>query len=245
MPPSAWRAALLCAALTLPAAARATGALMPAGPVAIPRDLVSPDEPADRGFRVFALGGIGDTREDLSELPIRLTAGGLELGFVKRLSDNLFVSLALGGQAFGSVDPDPDPDTARPRALGAGPFAQAAATWRVVEGFDEEPFVTATFGMSLLRGRSSEGGRLDVTDLSLGVAVGRAFDERWAPYVAAKVFAGPSSWRWEDKRLHGHDANRWSASLGVVATLTKTLDLQVELAPVGARGLTTTVGWTF
>jgi len=241
MRPAGLRTTLLCAALAAPLSARATGAAMLTGPVAIPRDLVAPDEPSPRGLRLFALGGVARTGEDFSEIAIGLDAGVGQLGVMRRTSDNFFVMLSGGLHAGGAVDPDGAPSS----DLGAGLLVQAAATWRVLEGYDGDPFVTATFGMSLLRGRSEVGGKLDVNDMSLGVAVGRAFDETWAPYLAAKTFAGPSSWRWEGERLHGHDSNRWSAAAGAIVALEGGFDLQVEVAPLGARSATLAVGFAW
>ena len=236
MSASTWRAAALAAALVLPATAAATSTALPAGPVTLPRDLVAPDDPAERGLRLFAAGFGGRTRLDYSEVDGRLAARGLNVGFARRTSENLTVALSIGtlmGSSFDGVGEDED--------LGSSLLAQGAATWLVLEGYDEDPFVTATFGLTHLRTRTP-GRRLLLTDLSLGVAIGKSFGEVFAPYLAAKAFAGPSTWTWEGDRVNGHDANRWAAAVGCVAAFENGVDVQLEVAPVGARSLTVSVG---
>jgi hypothetical protein len=237
MSPSSWRAAALAAALALPSPAAATGAAMPCGPGALPRDLVAPDDPAERGLRAFGSGLAFRTAEDFVEVEADLEGQGFTVGLAKRTSENLFISLAVGTLLGASLDPGDGS-----RDLGASLLAQASATWRVLEGYDDDPFVTATIGISHLRSSTEGSQKLLATDLSLGVAVGKAFYERFAPYLAVKAFAGPVTWTWNGDRVNGHDLHRWAAAAGLVASTDNGFDLQVEVAPVGAKSFTLSVG---
>jgi hypothetical protein len=233
----AWcRNAALAALLACPALAAASGAALLAGPIALPRDLVSPDEPADRGLRLFLSGADVRTSEDFSLFRADLDGRYVTAGVVKRTAENYFVSLAAGTLLGSRLDPG---DGALD--LHTGLVVEATATWRVVEGYDEEPFVTATFGCTHLRVSSEDGELYRGTDLSVGVAVGKAFAETWAPYLAVKFFGGPITWH-HGEPVRGTDDHMWQAAVGFMAALSSGLDLQVEVAPLGARSVVVTVG---
>jgi hypothetical protein len=235
--PSAWPAATLALLLSGPAPASASGAALLSGPSALPRDLVSPDEPAPRGMRYFLSGCGVRTTEEFSLLRADLEGRFLSAGVVRRTSDNFFVSFAAGTSLGSRIDPGDGVLDLR-----AGLLVQAAATWRVLEGYDEEPFVTASLGITHLRTSSEDGWAYNASDVSLGIAVGRSFSEVVAPYVAAKFFSGPVNWR-HVRRLKGNDDRKWQGAVGLLAALSSGLDLQLEVAPLGARSVILSVGF--
>jgi len=235
----ACRAAAAAVLIACPLLASASGAALFAGPAALPRDLVSPDEPAPRGTRLFLSGAGVRTSLEFSLLEADLDGRYLTAGVARRTSENFFVQLGAGTLLGSTLDPGDGVLDLR-----TGLVVQAAATWRVLEGYDEEPWITTTFGFTHLRVSSDDGEAYRGTDLSLGIAVGRAFGEVVAPYAAVKLFSGPITWR-HGERVRGNDAEKWQAAVGVVAAVSSGLDLQLEVAPLGARSAVLSVGYWY
>jgi hypothetical protein len=239
----AFRFAALAALLACPAAAGASGAALLAGPATLPRDLVSPDEPAERGRRFFVSGAAVRTSVDflrvVADIDGRLLTGGLSV----RTSENYAVQLSVGSLVGSTIDPHDGV-----LGLRTGLVVSAAATWRMLEGYDEEPFVTVTAGMLYLRSASEDGVAYRGTELSLGLAIGKSFAETVAPYLAVKVFGGPVRWRHDDPEhgffdpLTGNDSDNLQAAVGVVAAISAGFDLQLEVAPFQGRSVVLSVG---
>jgi hypothetical protein len=233
------RTAAAAVLLLCPLLASASGAALFAGPAALPRDLVSPDEPAGRGTRLFVSGAGVRSALDFSVLDADLDGRFLTAGVTRRTSENFFVQAGAGALLGSSIDPgDGTLD------LRTGLVVQAAATWRALEGYDEEPWVAVTFGFTHLRVSSDDGQDYRGTDLSLGIAVGRSFAEVVAPYAAVKIFSGPVTWR-HGERLRGNDAKKWQAAVGLVAAVSSGVDLQLEVAPLGVRSAVLSIGFWY
>jgi hypothetical protein len=82
-------------------------------------------------------------------------------------------------------------------------------------------------------------------DFSFGTAVGMTIGNVWSPYFAARVFGGPVWFTAVDRTAPGHDPDHHSMRLGSVFTLPRNFELGIDVAVVGARGVTAQGGVNF
>jgi len=230
-------AALAAALLAHPALARASGATLPTGPVTLPPDLCDPDEPAERGRRFFVTPVAVRTTEDFVSIRPELRLTGAVLGIQYRTSDDLTVQ-AAAGVLGGTIDPGGGELTLEP-----GLTVQGAATWRVIAGYDEDPFVMATAGAAYLRTASEGGEAYRSVEFSLSLAFGKGYGG-FAPYVAAKALAGPSTWDHGKEELKGNVGAHFQLAGGIAVLLGRGFDLQAEVSPWAAQAVVISLGWT-
>lgn len=95
--------------------------------------------------------------------------------------------------------------------------------------------------------RSSFGDRgfYGAVDFSFGAAVGRTIGNVWSPYFSARVFGGPVWFTAVDRVAPGHDPDHHSMGLGSVFTFPRNLEIGIDVAIVGARGVTAQGGFSF
>jgi len=232
-----YRAALVAALLAHTALARASGATLPTGPVTLPPDLCDPDEPADRGRRFFVTPVAVRTTEDFVSIRPELRLTGAVAGIQVRTSEDISVQAAAGVLA-GSIDPGDGT-----LALDPGLTVQSAATWRVIPGYDEDPFLAATAGVAGLRTTSADGQPYRSIEFSFSLALGKGFG-RFAPYLAAKAIAGPSTWHHGTADLKGNVGAHFQVAGGIALLLGRGFDLQAEVSPWAAQAAVISLGWT-
>ena len=83
------------------------------------------------------------------------------------------------------------------------------------------------------------------TDARLGVVVGKTLWSVWTPYVTGRAFGGPVFWRLDGEAVTGEDQHHYQLGVGSVVTFPVGIDLAIEWAPLGARGLTAGAGFAF
>ena len=110
-------------------------------------------------------------------------------------------------------------------------------------------FLTTSWAaaITLAPTRSSFGDRgfYAAVDFSFSTAVGMTIGNVWSPYFAARVFGGPVWFTPVDRGAPGHDPDHHSMGLGSVFSLGRTVEIGIDLAIVGARGITAQGGFNF
>lgn len=141
--------------------------------------------------------------------------------------------VALGGIVDGEVTTD------MARDVGAGFVGSATATWLPVFETARRPFLLATLSFSgattTAESDDGEAHRWTAFDLRLGALVGKTFADRFTPFLAGRVFAGPVSWRVGGESEIGGDAHKYAIGGGVTFRIPGTLDLFTEVMALGER----------
>jgi hypothetical protein len=89
---------------------------------------------------------------------------------------------------------------------------------------------------------SPSGGAVDRTgyeafDLRLGAIFGTTLWDAFSPYVLARVFGGPVFWRYAGQAVTGTDAYHYQLGAGFAVSLTRSLNLFAEGAPLGEQAI--------
>jgi hypothetical protein len=160
-------------------------------------------------------------------------------------------SLAIGGGAGlgGVVEMEGRRFDLRP-----GWHFTASWTWRLLDGKGNLPFLLGSLTIGGSGARSVEearGARAPETstwlafDARLGITVGKTFWEVLSPYAAVRGIGGPVIWHYRGELVTGSDPRHVQAALGMVTALPEGVDLFVEVAPLGERGVTIGAGKAF
>jgi hypothetical protein len=240
--------------------AHACGAAYPGGPVMcdFPRKLAAPPAlarlSASYAFTSTTLLFGGGRRADLTRHAV---FGGVQIPLSR--SGALTAQLGGGGVAGGELVHGLARDT-----IGPGFAAFGGVAWRAYDGTDALPFLqlTATLsGTHALTRTDDRGTRTDGTtspgarpetprftafDLRLGAIAGKTFANAFTPYVTARAFGGPISWRFDGADVTGTDLYKYQLGGGLsLALFDHRLDVFVEGIAMGERGLAAGIGTTF
>lgn len=210
------------------------------GPTAIADDACGLTRPRETGWRASLAGGLLSTRLDLGAPRVDLVQWSTVASAARRLSRKVTVQVGAGALLGGRLEVGE-----RTFALDPGAVATAAATVLVADGRGAWPFVSATLALAHARTSTADGAPYRATDLSLSVAAGRSLGGWVAPYVGAKVFGGPVTWRLDGEALTGSDVHHYGLAIGAAFALPARFDLLVEGVPLGARGATLSLGRAF
>ena len=104
---------------------------------------------------------------------------------------------------------------------------------------------SAAFTLAPTRSPFGDRGLYAALDFSFSGALGITIGNVWSPYLAARVFGGPVWFTAVDRAAPGHDPDHHSMGFGSVFTFPRNLELGIDLAVVGARGLTVQGGFNF
>ncbi len=167
--------------------------------------------------------------------------------FELRRSQALTIQLAAGSPVGGHLDVG-----GNRHDIGAGVLLAAGASYRLVDGAGAAPFVlvSGALGASTFStdGPAGERSRMSAGDVRAGVVVGKTFFDVVSPYVVARGFFGPVSWRARvagaPKDLGGGDAHHYQVGGGFV-TGYRGIDLAVEAMPLGEQRYVVAVGVSF
>jgi hypothetical protein len=131
-----------------------------------------------------------------------------------------------------------------------GPLASVAFSYRLVDGHAAVPFVLASIAL----GASTNATRprllpnpatahLVGTDARVGVAAGWTLGPV-SPYLAARAFGLPATWRVNGERTTGGDAYHYQLGGGLVVRV-DAVDLTLEAAPIGEGVVSAGAGVAF
>jgi hypothetical protein len=154
----------------------------------------------------------------------------------KRLGDRLNVEAALGVILDGELDG---------RDVGVGGTVSLTGSGLVLAETRSRPFVLVSLTVSGSRTSAGEES-LAAYDVRLGAAVGKTFWERVTPFLGARVFGGPVFWTRDGEDVTGQDEYHVTAGAGVTLQVPQpSLQLFVEIMPLGEQSLSGGLGWAF
>jgi hypothetical protein len=151
----------------------------------------------------------------------------------RRLGDRAALQIGVGAAVSGLLRNDDQTYDLLP-----GPLASIAFSYRLVDARGAVPFVLSSIAL----GASSNPtrprqlpllgtARLVGTDARAGLAAGWALGPL-SPYLAARAFGLPATWRVNGERTMGGDAYHYQLGVGLVARV-DVVDLAIEVAPIG------------
>ncbi len=165
----------------------------------------------------------------------RAVSGALEYQALEWMSLRASVGVALTGDLS---------DEREQHDLGAGPFGQLGASFTVVDGRDDLPFVVLGITLSSSHASAVERRLADAPsvgftalDLRASAALGKLFWNTLGPYLGARAFGGPIWWQQDGVGTLGTDRYKYQFGAGALVT-TGRLDAFFEVAPFGERAAT-------
>jgi hypothetical protein len=133
-----------------------------------------------------------------------------------------------------------------------GIVAALGASWRALDAEGLRPFVVFAGQLSYADAPTKEVSvtnapsiRYRAVDLRLGATAGWPIGRLLTPYALARGFGGPVFWRYQGESQVGTDAYKYQLGAGLSLILLRWLDLFVEGAPLGERGVTAGTGVSF
>lgn len=178
------------------------------------------------------------------EIPVAIERTGLVLATSVPLGARSTLDLGAGAIVSGELSA---PDGAY--ALGPGWIAAASYSYRLVDFALPRPFVllTGTLAATSARSERADGtaaGTFSAFDARVGATAGYTFADVLSPYLAARVFGGPVSWRYGGAAVTGTDDYHYQPAVGAVLAYAN-VDLNVEWAFLGERALSLGLGASF
>lgn len=175
-----------------------------------------------------------------------LRALSVGAAFELRRSPALTIQLAAGSPIGGHLDV-----AGTRHDIGPGVLLAAGGSYRLVDGAGTAPFVVLTGalgGSTFSTEAPGERGRMSAGDVRAGIVVGKTLFDAVSPYLVARGFFGPVSWRARvagaPKDLDGGDAHHYQIGAGLVAAF-RGVDLAVEGLPLGEKRLVAAAGVSF
>jgi len=137
----------------------------------------------------------------------------------------------------------------RAHAYRPGAVASASMSRELLGAAGRPLFLTTSWALAVsvapTEGPLGERGLYGALDVSGGLGLGGTIANVWSPYLSARVFGGPVWFSAAGGWIPGHDPDHYSVGLGSVLTLPKNLEVGIDAALWGARGLTATAGIGF
>jgi len=161
-------------------------------------------------------------------VPVEQVAASASLGHFG--SPRLGWSVTAGGIVGGRIED---------RDVSGGGTISGTLSWLPLYESASRPFVALTGSVSAAFVRALGDDEMTHSwlafDARVGATVGKTFAERWVPYGAARVFAGPVSWRRGGEDVTGGDRYHVTVGAGLIVRLPRTVDVTVEVMPLGER----------
>jgi len=131
--------------------------------------------------------------------------------------------------------------------VGPGIGASVAGSWLALYETERRPFLllTVSLGGSTTTTRAAgESTRLTAFDLRLNALVGMTFFDVLTPFITARAFGGPVSWKIAGESVVGGDEHHYAVGAGATVRVAR-FDVFVEALPLGERSASLGVGATF
>jgi hypothetical protein len=145
-------------------------------------------------------------------------------------SPRLGWSVSAGGIVAGRVED---------RDVSGGGTVSGTLSWLPVYESATRPFVamTASLGAAFVRALADDGMQhsWSAFDARGGVTVGKTLARRWVPYASARGFGGPVFWHHAGADVTGGDRYHVTVGAGLIVRLPRTVDVTVEVMPLGER----------
>lgn len=136
--------------------------------------------------------------------------------------------------------------------LGAGWLGSLSGSYAILDGHGSLPFLVASLSLGASGAPTKQiqpveqaGDTLTAIDARIGVAFGKTLWRTLGPYVAARAFGGPVSWKFRGEDTTGTDDYHVQLGAGLVATTPVGLDVFAEIVPLGERAVTAGAGWSW
>lgn len=190
----------------------------PGGP---PPQCFGPEDHAEHSsghdlFLGFGLGSFNSTLrfEDQYNVDIKMTTASLSLAWP--LDNSWTLRAGLGAILNGELTPaGADVHDVEP-----GVVATVGAEYVALIGADYTPFVdlsiflSGSFAETVNPMPAEEKTKYTAFDLRLGARAGWDINSDFFPYVAARVFGGPVSWKLNGQDVTGSDINQYQIAIG-------------------------------
>ncbi len=132
--------------------------------------------------------------------------------------------------------------------ISPGGAASLSASREWLDDWRHQTFLTTSaafaFTAAPTRSEFDEPGTYTAVDFSVAVAVGKTLWNVWSPYLSARAFGGPVWWD-ATGPAPGQDPDHYSLGVGSVFSIHRNLELGIDWAAAGARGLTAQLGINF
>lgn len=157
-----------------------------------------------------------------------------------RIADQTTLQFGAGAVLSGELEADES------YSLEPGPVFSATVSRQWLQ---EQPWFLVTslsLGYSLSRAElpSGQGGRFSAADARLSVLGGLTLAEAVSPFLLARGFGGPVSWRVAGETRLGADRDHYALGAGVIARW-RGLRLSVAGAALGERSISLGASWHF
>lgn len=233
-------AAIGCILFASSVRAAACGAAYPGGPVMCNIEHDAPKPPQGRVFASWAFTSTtllfgGDLRADLTRHAV---FAGAELPLARRLSS----TVGAGAVVAGTLERN-----AQRFELAPGQTGFASIGWRAIDAATDGPWPFLQLTATLSASRTyAAGSSFTAFDLRAAAIAGRTIENVFTPYVVARAFGGPISWRIGGADVTGTDLYKYQLGGGFSLALpSRVLDVFVEGVGLGERGIAAGIGNTF
>lgn len=200
-----------------------------------------------RRFRVGAAFGAFSSTLKLSAHDVDIAQRAVTATLDVRVSDRWTLQGGLGAVLAGSLATEGRHFDVKP-----GWLFSVGAGYRILDGQGAAPFLLGSVSYAMSFSHTQEAGLPDAPraslttgDVRLGLAVGKTFFEVLSPYVVARVFGGPVSWKLGDETLTGGDKYHYQVGAGLALVIARRIDAFVEGVPLGERRYSFGVGFSF
>ena len=161
----------------------------------------------------------------------------------RRIADNWSVRLAAGAILDGTMVA-----LGQTHDVAAGWLVNAVGTRRWLFGSQNRFFATASLSVGFsstatrMRGTNQDVG-LQAGDLRVGGLAGVTLWNRFSPYLLARAFGGPVSWRLNGDDIIGSDQHHYQLGAGASIRLPAGMSALIDASLVGERSLS--IGVTY
>ncbi len=135
--------------------------------------------------------------------------------------------------------------------VGPGFSASFGVTYRAVKDEGRAPFVLLSASLAGLLTRTvqredpAHQSNLLAGDLRFSATLGKTFFERFAPYLAVRLFGGPVGFTYQGRPVVGSDQHHYQVGVGLVINFSGKAHLFFEAAGLGERRLSAGAGLSF
>ena len=124
--------------------------------------------------------------------------------------------------------------------FGVGGFGVVSASYTVLDGAGELPFLVAGLVVGASGAGTDDGAEratFVAIDARASLTIGKMFWRAFAPYAVLRLFGGPALWQRADTSFTGSDVHHYQLGAGMLVT-GEVLGAVLEVVPLGERNVT-------